>query len=209
MPPAAERRPGTRGPLPGDHRERLLDGLASAIRTTGYARCTVADVTREAGASRRTFYTQFEDLDACFLELFERFATENLAAVAAAVAATGTPRERVDGAVGSYLETLAADPALASSLFRELHLTGETGRRRLSAANRRAGEAIRQLTEVASREEPELGVAPVTVTTARMLVAGIVQMALFALDGDGELDAVREEATALLERVLFSPTAAP
>lgn len=178
--------------------------MAAAIRTTGYARCTVADVAREAGASRRTFYAHFTDLDACYLALFEQFAARNLEAVATAVAAIGSPRERLEGAVGSYLDTLAADPALASSLFRELHLTGEPGRGRLSAANRRAGETIRALAQAADESEPELGIVPITVTTARMLVAGIVQMALFALDGDGELDAVRDDATDLLTRVLFS-----
>ena len=203
MSPAFERRPGARGPLAGDHRQRLLDGMAAAIRTTGYARCTVGDIAREAGASRRTFYAHFTDLDACYLALFEQFAARNLKAVAAAVAASGSPRERLEGAVGSYLDTLAADPALASSFFRELHLTGEPGRRRLSAANRRAGETIRALAQAAGEAQPELGIVPITVTTARMLVAGIVQMALFALDGDGELDEVRDEATDLLTRVLF------
>lgn len=177
--------------------------MAAAIRTTGYARCTVADVAREAGASRRTFYAHFADLDACFSALFEQFAARNLEAVATAIAATGTPRERLEGAVGSYLDTLAADPALASSLFRELHLTGEPGRRRLSAANRRAGEAIRALALAVAEDEPELGIAEISTTTARMIVAGIVQMALFALDGDGELAVVRAEATELLARVLF------
>lgn len=179
--------------------------MAAAIRTTGYARCTVADVTREAGASRRTFYAHFDDLDACFLALFERFAAHNLARVALAVAVPGSPRERLERAVGSYLDTLAADPALATSIFRELHLTGEDGRRRLGAANRRAGETIRALALTAAEEQPELGIAGVTVTTARILVAGIVQMGLYALDGDGELDAVRGEATELLTRVLLRP----
>ncbi len=178
--------------------------MAAAVRERGFARCTVADVAREAGASRRTFYAHFSDLDACYLALFEQFAERNLAAVAAAVGADGDPRERLEAAVGAYLEALERDPSLGASFFRELSLTGAAGRERLSAVNRRAGEAIHALALAVQAQEPELGVEAMSVASARLLVAGIVQMALFALDGDGELDEVRTEAAALLARVLFS-----
>lgn len=177
--------------------------MAAAIRTADYARCTVADVTREAGASRRTFYAEFADLDACYLALFEQFAAANLATVAEAIAAAGAPRERLERAIGAYLDMLAADPGLAKSFFWELHLTGEPGRRRLATVNRGAGETFHALALAVREEEPGLGLTPVSVTSARILVSGVVQLALFALDGDAELDEVRREAAELVSRVLF------
>ena len=53
------------------HRERLIDAMAESIQEKGYRETTVADVVRIARTSRRTFYEQFEDREACFLALFD------------------------------------------------------------------------------------------------------------------------------------------
>ena len=44
------------GTTPAEFRRRLLEGMAAAIRETGYRDATVADVVRHARTSRRTFY---------------------------------------------------------------------------------------------------------------------------------------------------------
>jgi AcrR family transcriptional regulator len=198
-----QRRPGTRGPLPGDHRERLLAGMATAVRAQGFQATTLADVVREARASRRTFYAYFADPTDCYLALLQDFAQRSLLAIAEAIAGAGSSAARVDRAVGSFLDALQRDPLLTRSFFRELHLTGERGRRLDRQVNERAGQTIHELVEDARAGDPAL--QPVSVDTARMIVAGIVQMALAAHDqGDG-LDGVRATATGLLRRVLAAP----
>ena len=67
VPPDAGEQPG--------HRERLIAAMATAIEVNEYRETTVADVVRLARTSRRSFYEQFEDRDACFLALFD--ATNN------------------------------------------------------------------------------------------------------------------------------------
>jgi AcrR family transcriptional regulator len=50
---------GLAGTAPAEFRRRLLEGMAAAIRDTGYRDATVADVVRHARTSRRTFYEHF------------------------------------------------------------------------------------------------------------------------------------------------------
>ena len=173
------------------------------MRAAGYQHTTVADVVREAAASRRTFYAHFKDLDAAYLALFEAFAAENLRAFAAALSEPGPPRERLASAVGSYLDAVADDPTLFASFFRELHLTGERGRASLRRVNLLAGQTMHELSVAVRDAEPDLHVEVISVPAARLLTAGTVQMALMALDEDGDLDAVRDTAVDLLSRVLL------
>jgi AcrR family transcriptional regulator len=44
---------------PAEFRRRLLEGMAAAIRESGFRDSTVADVVRHARTSRRTFYEHF------------------------------------------------------------------------------------------------------------------------------------------------------
>ena len=45
--------------IANEHRHRLLEGMAQAVAEKGYADTTIADIVREAGVSRRTFYEHF------------------------------------------------------------------------------------------------------------------------------------------------------
>ncbi len=201
--------PAAPTPAQVDHRARLLDGMAASIRRSGFQGTTLADVVREARVSRRTFYEHFTDPVDCYVALLEQVAARTIADVAAAVMTEGTPDERLDRAVGSYLEALEAEPRLMRSFMRELHLTGERGRRLLEAANERAGQTIHLLVEEARVHEPDLALHPVDVPTARMILSGIVQMALMAQDEGRPLDEVRVTATRLLRRVIQAPEPPP
>jgi AcrR family transcriptional regulator len=198
------RRPGARGPAPGDHRERLLAGMAAAVREKGFQGTTLADVVREARASRRTFYAYFADPTDCYLAVLEEFSEQILRAIAEAMAGAGTAAERLDRAVGSFLDALEDDPRLARSFFRELHLTGDRGRRLERSVNERAGQTIHALVEDARLTEG-IDIHPISVDAARMIAAGIVQMAMMAQDEGEPLDEVRTTAIGLLRRVLLSP----
>lgn len=188
-----------------DHRARLLAGMAAAVREKGFQHTTLADVVREAHVSRRTFYEHFRDPVDCYVALLESIAERTIAAVADAVNGGGSVDERLDRAVGSYLDLLETDPLLMRSFLRELHLTGDRGRRLLTTVNEGAGRTIHQLVEEERAREPELGLAPLPVPMARMVAAGIVQLALMAQDEGHPLDEVRATAIALLRRVVEGP----
>jgi AcrR family transcriptional regulator len=176
--------------------------MAASVRAKGFQHTTLADVVREAHVSRRTFYEHFRDPLDCYVALLGEVAEGTVDAITAAADGGGTPVERLDRAVGSYLDLLEADPQLLRSFLRELHLTGEPGLQLLSRVNDRVGHTIVELVDEARALEPELVPSSVPVPMARMLAAGIAQMALIAQDEGRPLDEVRDTATALIERVV-------
>jgi AcrR family transcriptional regulator len=99
--------------VPVSQRERLVDGMARTVTRRGYAATPVAEVLKEAGVSRRTFYEQFADKEDCFLAAYDTIVglcTERV------VSAYHGGHDWADGIARSYdalLCTLAAEPDLA------------------------------------------------------------------------------------------------
>src|SRR5689334_1416421 len=90
-------------PETSDHRERLLVGMADAIRERGnFASTTVAEIVARARTSRRTFYEHFMDREACFLALADEISEGLMATIAAAAGGDGTFTARVDRALAAY-----------------------------------------------------------------------------------------------------------
>src|SRR5690242_1849941 len=58
-----------------EQRQRLLDGLAEAIREKGFGETQIADIVRFAKASRRTFYNHFPDKESAYVELLDVLTT--------------------------------------------------------------------------------------------------------------------------------------
>ena len=48
-------------------RERLLAGVVRVTATKGYQASSVADILKEAGVGRETFYKHFKDKEDCFV----------------------------------------------------------------------------------------------------------------------------------------------
>src|SRR5437660_5160668 len=101
--------------------------MAASIEDKGYRNTSIADVVRIARTSRRTFYEHFEHRDACFLALFEATTGEMMAAIAAAMQFDAQWEELIDAAVGAYLDSVAARPALFESFTHELPALGPSG----------------------------------------------------------------------------------
>ena len=97
--------PGS-GDHAGDHRLRLLEGMAAAVNEKGYAATTIADVVRHSRVSKRTFYEHFADREACFLACYAHGSELALGAVAAAAGRGGPWPERVRAATRAYLAIL-------------------------------------------------------------------------------------------------------
>lgn len=191
-------------PRDSRHRERLLAGMADAVRAKGFSRATIADVVAHAGVSRRTFYEHFTDPVDCYLALIDAIGTTMLEGVARAMGEDGPLPERVDRAVGVYLDLFAADPDLSRSYWTELHLTGERG---IALARRKSEETGRLLAELAAaarEEDPAL--AGITVDDGILLAAGIRELALLTHDSGRGLDEVRVTSTRMILRALGHTT---
>ncbi|MFI1434347.1 TetR/AcrR family transcriptional regulator [Streptomyces lydicus] len=105
-------------------RQRLLDGLAQAIREKGVQNAKVSDIVRNARTSKRTFYECFADKEACLAELADDWADGLRQAVVTAVDRTAPWDEQIDMAVDSFLAAIARDPALSAAIPRELPALG-------------------------------------------------------------------------------------
>ena len=152
------------------HRQRMMFGLAEAIREKGLAQTQITDIVRHAGASRRTFYRCFPDKESCFIALAESLYTMARSEVESAVDSTADPEEQVNQAVDVFLAILAADPVLVSAFKNDLPMLGERGVRIQRESLDRYVEMLVRLTSTPIMREA--GIGPVQYEVALMLMAG-------------------------------------
>jgi len=118
-------------------RERLLDAAIDVVAEKGYAKTTVADLTKEAGISRTTFYEMFPDKEACFLASYDAAADVLARRVATAFEAGGDWPARVRAGLEALLGSLAAEPAVARLALVDFGAAGPAAQRRYRAALQR------------------------------------------------------------------------
>ena len=166
----------TREAVVASQRGRLVDGMAQVVAEKGYPATTVADVVERAGVSRRTFYEQFADKEACFLAAYDVGLTVVLGRIKDAVEVDPAAgwRDRARSGVEAFLALLASEPAFARALQVEILTAGP------AALERRAGMLTmfsgvwRGVHERARAEEPELPELPDEVFT--VLTAGFEEL---------------------------------
>lgn len=115
---ASPRLPAGRHGLPREfieqnQRERIITAMVDTVAEKGYNATTVADITKAASVSRRTFYEHFADKEACFLAAYEMVADHIRASMRAAAESFGEWPQQVRAALATMLSFLAAEPELA------------------------------------------------------------------------------------------------
>ncbi|MBB4664460.1 TetR/AcrR family transcriptional regulator [Conexibacter arvalis] len=190
-------------------RERLVCGMNAAVAEKGYGPTTIADVVRHARVSKRTFYEQFDDKQACFLAAYDAAADHVLGAMeaaAAASAAAGEPwQQRVEQVVGAYLRAMAARPELTRTFLVEILGAGPRALARRRETMERFADQMVAFCDELRREEPAL--RPVSRALATAVVGGINELVLGAAEHGraGELAELREPAATLIRSVLVVP----
>jgi AcrR family transcriptional regulator len=167
-----------------DQRARILRALAETMVDKGYVGTAVADVLRAAGVSRETFYEQFSSKEDCFTSAYEETVGSLVAGTLEVIAgddgtaAAGSGNARADGlarldrAVGTYLDTLAAEPAFARLFLVEIYATGSAVMERRAATQRQVTGLVGTLLQVRTEEErfaaEALVAATVSMVTTRV-----------------------------------------
>jgi AcrR family transcriptional regulator len=118
-------------------RERLLEAAVRVVAEKGYGATTVADLTREAGISRTTFYAMFEDKEACFLAAYDTVADALVRRIAKAYEAEERWPQRARAGLATLLEALAEEPAIARLALVDVGAAGPAAQRRYRAALQR------------------------------------------------------------------------
>ncbi len=195
--------PARGGPSPGaGHRERLIAAMAASIEAKGYRDTTVADVVRIARTSRRNFYEHFADRDACFLALFDATNEAMMRQIAAAVWPDQPLDRQVDGAVDAYIDNVAAQPALYRSFVRELPGLGQAGADRGLATLERFAALLVELVESGRRAQPDLGLAPLSIDTAIIIVGGLRELLVISLQRGRDMRELRATAGETIKAIL-------
>jgi AcrR family transcriptional regulator len=136
-------------------RARLLAAMARVVGADGYAATTVADVVREAGVSRGTFYAQFPSKEACFLETYRHGVDVLADSVRQAVhAAADDWRAQLRAGIRAYLEALAAEPTFARTYLLEIQAAGDRALAVRAEAMRRFAARYRASALAAGLHEP-------------------------------------------------------
>ena len=152
----------TRDMVVASQRGRLLDAMASAVAEKGYAAVTVSDVVDRAGVSRRTFYEQFDDKEACFLAAYDTGVELVLGAIRRAVEPIGEDdwRGRARASIETFLGVLAAEPYFAWALVVEVMGAGRPALKRHGEIMALFAHIWSRVYDLARRENPALRPLP-------------------------------------------------
>lgn len=166
----------TREQVETDQRLRLFVGMSEAMHERGYVGTAVADIIARAGVSRETFYRLYDDKLACFLDGLDLVGAVLLDRLGAATAAAGgAPIERLERAIGAYVDALLAEPAAARLVLVEAHAAGPAALARRTAIQERVADALASLLGATGPDGAfacRMLVAAVSALVAEPLVAG-------------------------------------
>lgn len=186
VPPAARR---SAGEVRTNQRQRLLRAMVEVTARLGYRHVTVADVTAQAGVSRKTFYEHFENRDACLLACLQAAAglvTEHLSA---ATAQEEHPARALAALVDSYFSLVRDQPALARTVLVESFALGPAVARVRREAQDSAAATVRLIHR--SAREQGLTTTDLNPFDARVLVAAASSLAMLRA-ADSEVDDLDE-----------------
>ena len=98
-------------------RERLFGATVALVAEQGYEAMTVGELVALSGVSRSAFYRHFADKRACFIATMKAVLAQLMDVVAPSYDGRG-------GALRSFLEAIAAEPAAARMFLLEAHAAG-------------------------------------------------------------------------------------
>jgi AcrR family transcriptional regulator len=154
--------------------------------TRSFGEARVADVLERAAISRKTFYEQFADKEACFMAAYEAGAQQLRDAVRVAAREHNDFQGSVSAGIGALLDFLCDEPELARLLVVEVNGAGP-------GALRRRAEAVREFANMLSQTGTEN--APLA---AQVAVGGIWEV-IHALVLEDRADQLPELRDALVE----------
>lgn len=181
----------SRAEVEQNQRIRIATGMAEAMRANGYVGTPVAEIIKRAGVSRETFYQLYPNKLDCFLDAFDFVGEILIARLAISLSEPGTPIERFERALATYLETLASQPGYARLFLVEVYAAGPQAMARRVDIQQRIVDALVDLLDAhsdAGRFECQVLVSAVSAMVTGPLVAG-------------DLDALRAVGPPILEHV--------
>lgn len=113
--------------------ERLLAAVLRVTAEKGYQETSVADVLKEAGVGRESFYRHFKDKEACFLAASAALTDDLEARVRDVYEGPGPWPGRVRAGLEAGLAWFAANPEISRVMLIEMGAVGPIARERFRA----------------------------------------------------------------------------
>lgn len=179
VPAAAKQMPNAGIAEPSDHRRRLLEAMARACATKGFAATTIADLAADARVSKRTFYESFGCKADCFIALYESASANALLVLRGHLAGAADWRTKLLSALSAYFNVLSSNPVLLRSLFIEVLGLGTIG---LEARRRVTLQMAQFIVEVVANQNDASTSAHISEMDAMALVGAINELILQAIE---------------------------
>lgn len=177
-----------------EQRQRLLEGLAEAIREKGLAETQVSDIVRLAKASRRTFYNNFPDKVTAYVELLDLLTTGIIEQLDSSTDRSQPVEVQVDQAIDAYLEVVLSEPELARAYWSSS--TSEA----VVTAQRDGYERVAAFIVDVLDQETGREVEPMSTERAYMLVVGFHQSLMRARALGLDMRKVADDIKPLMKR---------
>lgn len=186
------------------YRARLLEGMALSVAAKAYADTTVADIVREAGVSKRSFYECFASKDECLIALYVAASHGALKVLRESIDPRRDWKTQVEHALGAYLACLASNPTLLRTLFIEILGLGPAGLQVRRRMNQELADFVVQVVHAGHSHTP--GDAARHTTMAMAVVGGINELVLQAIESGrtADLAELTQPCSALVRAVLAS-----
>ena len=184
------------------YRSRLLEGMAHSVALKGYADTTVADIVREAGVSKRTFYECFATKKDCLIALYVAASHGAFKVLKAAIDPARDWKTQVEHAMDAYLGCLASNPALLRTLFIDILGLGPEGLQVRRQMNQEMADFVAQVVNAGHTHTPQDDA--LTATLAMAVIGGINELVLQAIENDrtADLQSLTGPCSALVRAVL-------
>lgn len=186
-------------------RARLLEAMGDALVEKSYASITIADIARLARVSKRTFYEEFDDKEACFLACFATMSEIALQTLESAADPSLPWDEQVRNATRQYLAALEARPELTRALMVEIQSAGPKALALRREVLARFSRTLQKLARRGRERTPTL--RPLSASMAMAIVGGMNELILLAVEEGRahKLTELADTAVELVQAVLFRP----
>jgi TetR/AcrR family transcriptional regulator, transcriptional repressor for nem operon len=158
--------------------ERIVETAARAIRRSGYAGTSVADIMKEAGLTHGGFYAHFASREAMLAEAADRAGAEAVAA-SARIATAAPPEQALRSLLRAYL---SKEHVRSPEMGCPVATLGSEMPRQAPEVRRAATLRIKEMIDVVARQSPDWGQPGAheraLVTTATMVGALVMARAV-------------------------------
>lgn len=183
------------------NRKRIAAALAESIAEKGLGGTQVNDIVKRARISKRTFYECFPDKESALVDLIREWNLQLQTAVERSMDPQANWDVQIDQAIDTYIAALSDGTGLVATITREVSLLGERG-----AELQREGVDMFAALMVRVSERPEsraLGVEPVSLDAAVLLISGLRDLSSRRVKDGRDLASVAETAKAVIKSVVM------